>query len=130
MARNLGLYCQGHSISEPRCLLSSRLTVREARMEPLSPVLPPSKQDLLRRLYRLPTGGPASEEAANTQSTWQTVSWPHTCLPSHAPAHANFSQAYKAHGGCVLMGLKPRTGPRPHSRVIGPDLVCSKEGKR
>lgn len=28
------------------------------------------------------------------------------------------------------MGLKPRTGPRPHSKVTGPDLVCSKEGKR
>lgn len=28
------------------------------------------------------------------------------------------------------MGLKPRTGPRPHSRLIGPDLLCSKEGKR
>lgn len=28
------------------------------------------------------------------------------------------------------MALKPRTGPRPHSRVIGPDLLCSKEGKR
>lgn len=40
MARNLGLYCQGHSISEPRCLLSSRLAVREARMEPLSPLNP------------------------------------------------------------------------------------------
>lgn len=122
-ALNPGQHCQGHSISGPRCLLFSRLTVKERSTNGTSvpfesSVLPPSKQ--VSSPHWWPCLGRGRKHTNNMADCFLA---PH--LPAQPrPCPANSSQAYEAHRGLrggVLMALKPRTGPRPHSRVIGPE---------